>query len=383
MASEAKVDSDGATDRVCNFSAGPSVLPLEVLNHCKEHLLSFEGSGQSVMEMSHRSKEFVSIYDTAVADLRAIGRVPDNFHIFMLQGGATMQFSSIPLNFNIADSAVPPQYIVSGGWSDKAFKEALKYNKDSECLFNTMGDAPPCTRCPDFEEVKVSDDAPYLYLCVNETVYGNTMRALPEGTKCPVVADYSSCFLSEPIPWDSVNFGVVYAGAQKNIGPAGLTVAIVRDDLIGRAAKQCPVLLDYATWKKKAIYNTPPCWSIYVMGRVMKWLRDTVGGLDKMKALNARKAKVIYDVMDEAENKGFYLCPVDGAVRSWMNIRFRCKDDADLEKKFIAEAAEQGMVNLKGHKSLGGCRASVYNAQPLENCQKLAAFMRKFREQNR
>merc|ERR1719384_1748335 len=347
-------------------------------------MLSFEGCGQSVMEMSHRSSHFMKIYNEAEANLRAIAGVPDNYHIFMLQGGATMQFSAIPLNFNISDSAVPAQYIVTGGWSDKAFKEALKYNEKTECLYNTMKSDPPCTSTPKFDgdDIKINEDAPYLYLCVNETVHGVMMNKLPRTKKCPVIADYSSCFLSEPIPWKQCNFGIVYAGAQKNCAPAGLTVVIVRDDLIGNANKQCPVLLDYATWKKKPIYNTPPCWSIYVMGLVMKWLKNTIGGLEKMKEINDQKAKLIYDVINEEQNKGFYLSPVNAESRSLMNVRFRIKNDDTLEKKFIAEAEKLDMFNLKGHRSLGGCRASIYNAQPPQNCMKLAQFMREFRKQN-
>lgn len=373
------------TKRVANFSAGPSVLPEEVLIKCQKDLLSFEGCGQSVMEMSHRSSYFTKIYNEAEADLREIGGIPDNYHIFMLQGGATLQFSSIPLNFNIEENEIAPQYIITGGWSDKAYKEAIKYNPKTECLYNSTKSDPPCCsapKCSDSEEIKINEDAPYLYICVNETVHGVTMRDLPKTKKVPIVADYSSCFLSEPIPWKECNFGIIYAGAQKNIGPAGLTIAIVRDDLIGNANKKCPILLDYATWKKKAIYNTPPCWSIYVMGLVMKWLKNTIGGLDKMKEINDKKAKIIYDVMFEEDNKDFYLCPVDQSVRSIMNVRFRIKNDSDLEKKFIEEAEKQDMFNLKGHRSLGGCRASIYNAQPTANCEKLAKFMREFRKNN-
>ena len=372
------------TKRVANFSAGPSVLPQEVLIKCQQDLLSFEGCGQSVMEMSHRSTYFTKIFNEAEADLRSIGKIPDNYQIFMLQGGATMQFSAIPLNFNIEESEIPPQYIITGGWSDKAYKEALKYNPNTECLFNSTKSDPPCCTAPNCssDDIKINDESPYVYICVNETVHGVTMRDLPKTDKCPIIADYSSCFLSEPIPWNEYNFGIIYAGAQKNIGPAGLTIAIVRDDLIGKASKKCPVLLDYATWKKKPIYNTPPCWSIYVMGLVMKWLKTTIGGLDKMKEINYKKAKLIYDVIDENENKGFYKCSVEKSVRSIMNVRFRIKDNSDLEKKFIAKAQEQDMFNLKGHRSLGGCRASIYNAQPIENCQKLANFMRQFRKEN-
>eukprot|EP01083_Nonionella_stella_P007374 21330_1 len=384
LISKMSASSSSAPNRVCNFSAGPSVLPEQVLNKCKEELLSFEGCGQSVMEMSHRSSFFTKIYNEAEANLRAIAAIPDNYHIFMLQGGASLQFSSIPLNFNIEESAVPPQYIVTGGWSDKAYKEALKYNPSTECLFNTMQDDPPCTSAPVFDgdDVKINDNAPYVYVCVNETVHGVVMNKLPQTKTCPLVADYSSCFLSEPIPWKQCNFGIVYAGAQKNVGPAGLTLVIVRDDLIGNANKKCPLILDYATWKKKPVYNTPPCWSIYVMGLVLLWIKDNIGGLDNMEQRNAMKGKMLYDVMDEKANDGFYLCPVGESFRSLMNVRFRIKNDNDLEKKFIAEAEKLDMFNLKGHRSLGGCRASIYNAQPIENCRKLAQFMREFRKAN-
>ena len=379
-------DTNGKTDskRVINFSAGPSVLPESVLQECQRDLLSWQGCGQSVMEMSHRSKQFTLIYNEAEANLRELAAVPDNFHIFMLQGGATMQFSSIPLNFNISENPIPPQYIITGGWSDKAFKEALKYKSNTQQLFNTMTSNPPCTSVPDFDadDMKINENAPYLYVCVNETVHGVMMHNLPKTQKVPLIADYSSCFMSEPIPWNDVNFGVVYGGAQKNIGPAGLTIAFVRDDLIGKADKRCPVLLDYATWRKKPIYNTPPCWSIYVMGLCMKWIKNEIGGMDEMKDRNVKKAKVIYDVIEEEENKDFYVCAVDKNCRSLMNVRFRIKDDAESEKKFIAEAEKLDMINLKGHRSLGGCRASLYNAQSIDNCQKLAKFMREFRQQN-
>eukprot|EP01083_Nonionella_stella_P029839 81996_1 len=379
--------SSSKPNRVCNFSAGPSVLPESVLTQCQKEMFSYDGCGQSVMEMSHRSKYFDKIYQEAVSDLRQIAGIPSNYHIFMLQGGATMQFSAIPLNFNIACTPYAPQYIVTGGWSNKAYKEAAKYGK-VDLLMSTMKEDPLCARTPRFDgsdkfKVPINENAPYLYICVNETVHGVCMNDFPKHTKAPIVADYSSCFLSEPIDFDSVNFGIIYAGAQKNIGPAGLTVVIVRDDLIGNAAKQCPILLDYATWKKKPIYNTPPCWSIYVTGLVMKWLKYGIGGLDKMKERNVAKAKAIYDVVYEQDNHGFYLCPVEERSRSLMNIRFRIKNDDKLEKMFIAQAEKAGMFNLKGHRSLGGCRASVYNAQPPENCAKLAAFMRTFRNENR
>eukprot|EP00485_Elphidium_margaritaceum_P000861 CAMPEP_0202690612 /NCGR_PEP_ID=MMETSP1385-20130828/5553_1 /ASSEMBLY_ACC=CAM_ASM_000861 /TAXON_ID=933848 /ORGANISM="Elphidium margaritaceum" /LENGTH=377 /DNA_ID=CAMNT_0049345889 /DNA_START=75 /DNA_END=1208 /DNA_ORIENTATION=+ len=376
------MSAEASVNRVCNFSAGPSVLPEEVLRKCQSDLLSFEGCGQSVMEMSHRSKQFMKIWNEAEAELRAVAAVPDNYRVFMLQGGATMQFSAIPLNFNLEERNVPAQYIVTGGWSDKAYKEAVKYNKNTQCLFTSMKDSPACCTAPNFDELKVNDEAPYVYVCVNETVHGVTIRQLPQTQKCPIVADYSSCFLSEPIPWKQYNFGIIYAGAQKNIGPAGLTVVIVRDDLIGHANAKCPVLLDYATWKKKPMYNTPPCWSVYVMGLVMKWLQNTVGGLDKMKQVNEGKAKLIYDVMDEADNNGFYSCPVSKPIRSIMNVRFTIRGDEELAKKFVKAAEERNMFNLKGHRSLGGCRASIYNAQTMETCQKLVKFMREFRTQN-
>eukprot|EP00483_Globobulimina_turgida_P010912 UN10933 len=239
-----------------------------------------------------------------------------------------------------------------------------------------MKHTPACTSVPNFNEddIKINENAPYLYVCVNETVHGVMMHNLPSTKKCPLIADYSSCFLSEPIPWNQYNFGIIYAGAQKNVAPAGLTIAIVRDDLIGNANKKCPILLDYATWKKKPIYNTPPCWSIYVMGLVMKWIKNTIGGLNNMKQRNILKAKLIYDVIDEKENKDFYLGAVNEDNRSLMNVRFRVKNNDKLEKQFIQEAEKQDLINFKGHRSLGGCRASIYNAQPYEKCKKITTF---------
>jgi phosphoserine aminotransferase len=362
---------------VCNFSAGPSALPESVLLEAQRELFDFKGAGLSVMEMSHRSKVFDDIWQEARSDLRELLNIPPNYQIMFLQGGATMQFSAIPLNLNLRNQPDKvADYVVTGVWSSKAAKEAKKYGRvniaadESESKFTGVTPA---------SEWKLSgDDAAYLYICVNETVHGVLIddSKLPD-VKCPIIADYSSCFMSAPI--DISKFGIVYAGAQKNIGPAGVTVVIVRDDLIGKADPLTPMYFDYAK-ADGGMMNTPPCWSAYVMGLVLKWLKNDVGGLEGMAKINVQKAKELYDAIEGSD--GYYIAPVAKDCRSLMNVRFSIKSGADAEKKFLAEAAKGGFQNLKGHRSLGGLRASIYNAQPLANIRKLIAFMADFQKAN-
>jgi len=360
--------------RTANFAPGPAVLPEEVLLECQKELLDYHGLGYGVMEMSHRSKEFDDIWNGAVKDIKELLNIPDNYQIFFLQGGATTQFSSIPLNFNLTNNGKVADYVVTGNWSNAAYKEAQRFGKVN-LVVNTMSDKPEATRIPPLDEWKLSDDACYLHLCVNETVHGVTMREFPQ-VKCPIVADFSSCFMSEPI--DVKKFDVIYAGAQKNIGPAGVTVVIVKNDILGNADPKTPILMDWQTHVKDIMLNTPPCFAVYVMALIFKWLKKR-GGLEKVKEYNEKKAKLIYDVIEEDD---FYICPVDKPVRSIMNLRFFCKQGADMDNKFVKEAAKLELLNLKGYRTIGGIRASLYNAQTIENCEKLAKFMREFRKSN-
>jgi len=360
--------------RTANFSAGPSCLPTEVLLEVQKEVLDYHGIGYGVMEMSHRSKEFEDIWNGAVKDIKELLDIPDNYHIFFLQGGATTQFSSIPLNFNLANSNKVADYVVTGNWSHAAYKEACRYGKVNLAV-NTMADKPECTKIPPIKDWKLSEDACYLHVCVNETVHGVTMREFPD-VKCPIVADFSSGFMSEPI--DVKKFAVIYGGAQKNIGPAGVTVVIVRKDILEiKPDPKTPLLLTWQLHATDLMYNTPPCFAVYVMALVFKWLKAR-GGLKKTKEYNEAKAKLIYDVIDEDD---FYICPVEKPVRSIMNLRFACKQGID--NKFLTDAAKLELLNLKGYRTVGGIRASLYNAQTIENCQKLAEFMKTFRSQNK
>jgi len=370
-------NSEKNSGRVLNFSAGPSALPLSVLEQCRDDMLNFQGSGMSVMEMSHRSKIFGEIFAEAKNNLREILKVPEDYEILFMQGGATTQFSCVPLNLGtLSDEA--PDYIVSGGWSKKAAQEATKLlGKDVNIVTDNTKDLSVTVEDP--STWSLNENAPYTYYCVNETVYGLQMNDIPE-TKNPLVADFSSCFMSEPI--DVSKFAVIIAGAQKNIGPAGVTVVIIRKDLLGKAMPTCPILLNYQILASKdSMYNTPPCYAIYVCGLVFKWMKS-VGGLEKLGGINQEKAKLLYGAVDDT----FWRAPVDSKYRSIMNVRLEIWIDGvrqgELEKKFVEEAAANGLMNLKGHRSLGGIRASIYNAQTLENCQILVNFMKEFQKAN-
>lgn len=359
-------------NRVYNFSAGPSMLPVPVLEKAASELLSYGSSGMSVMEMSHRSPEFEAIIGTAEANLRKLMNIPDNYKVLFLQGGASTQFAAVPLN--LIRRTGKADYAVSGQFSGKAFKEAQKLGYDVSCIATTKDDN--FDHVPSITKDMIRPDASYLHICFNNTIYGTKYPYIPETGDIPLVADLSSCILSEPI--DVTKFGVIYAGAQKNMAPAGVTVVIVREDLLGTAEEKMPTMLD---WRVEAengsMYNTPPCYSIYMLGLVAEWLLS-IGGLDEMKKRNERKAALLYDYLD---SQNYYKAPVRKDSRSLMNVTF-VTGDAELDKKFAAEAAAAGLKNLKGHRSVGGMRASIYNAMPEEGVAALVAFMKKFAAEN-
>jgi phosphoserine aminotransferase len=360
-------------DRVFNFSAGPAVLPVEVLEQARDDLVNWKGSGMSVMEMSHRGKEFESIIKQAEADLRTLLGVPDAYKVLFLQGGASTQFAAIPLN--LAAESATVDYVVTGSWSKKAVSEAKKY-----CAKVNVAATGDNKSIPAPSSWTLSPDAAYVHYCDNETIQGVEFKGAPDVGGRILVADMSSNFCSKTV--DVSKYGLIYAGAQKNIGPAGVTIVIVREDLVNAGSQPItPTMLDYKTMDGDgSMYNTPPCWSIYICGLVFsKMIKD--GGLAGAQARNEAKAKVIYDAI--AASNGFYATPVDPACRSLMNVPFTIPSNADLEKEFISGAAKLGMVQLKGHRSVGGMRASIYNSMPMDGVQALAAFMGEFAAQNR
>ena len=357
--------------RVYNFSAGPAVLPEEVLREAAEEMLDYNGTGMSVMEMSHRSKAFQEIIETAEADIRELMNIPDNYKVLFLQGGASQQFAMIPMNLmknGVAD------YIVTGQWAKKAAAEAEKYGK-----VNIVASSADKTfsYIPDCSDLPISEDADYVYICENNTIYGTKYKELPNTKGKILVADVSSCFLSEPI--DVTKYGVVYGGVQKNVGPAGTVIVIIREDLItDDVLPGTPTMLKYKTHADAgSLYNTPPAYGIYICGKVFKWLKKQ-GGLEAMKEHNEKKAKILYDFLDQSKLFKGTVVPKD---RSLMNVPF-VTGDADLDAKFVKEAKEAGLENLKGHRTVGGMRASIYNAMPVEGVETLVAFMKKFEEEN-
>lgn len=357
--------------RVYNFSAGPAVLPEEVLREAAAEMLDYQGCGMSVMEMSHRSKPFAQIIETAEQDLRDLMGIPDNYRVLFLQGGATTQFAMIPMNLmrgKVAD------YVVSGSWSKKAWKEAKLYG-DARCIASSEDEN--FSYVPDVKLLEVSDDADYVYICQNETIYGTVYHELPDTKGKPLVADVSSCFLSEPI--DVTKYGVIYGGVQKNVGPAGVTIVIIREDLISDDVfPGTPTMLRYDTHvNAKSLYNTPPCYGIYMCGKVFQWLKAQ-GGLEAMQRRNREKAQLLYDYLDESK---LFSGTARKEDRSIMNVPF-VTGDADLDAKFVAEAKEAGIESIKGHRSVGGMRASIYNAMPREGVEALVAFMKKFEAEN-
>ncbi len=357
--------------RVYNFSAGPAVLPEEVLREAAEEMLDYKGTGMSVMEMSHRSKAFQEIIDTAEADLRDLMGIPDDYAVLFLQGGASQQFAMIPMNLmknRVAD------YIVTGQWAKKASEEAKKYGK-----VNIIASSADRTfsYIPDVSSLPVSEDADYVYICENNTIYGTKYKELPDTKGKLLVADVSSCFLSEPL--DVTKYGVIYGGVQKNIGPAGTVIVIMRKDLItDDVLPGTPTMLKYKTHADAgSLYNTPPAYGIYICGKVFKWLKKQ-GGLEAMKVHNEKKAKVLYDYLDTSRMFRGTVVPKD---RSLMNVPFVTGNE-ELDAKFVKEAKAAGFENLKGHRTVGGMRASIYNAMPIEGVEALVAFMKKFEEEN-
>ncbi|MGN1479056.1 MAG: 3-phosphoserine/phosphohydroxythreonine transaminase [Acutalibacteraceae bacterium] len=357
--------------RVYNFSAGPSMLPESVLKKAASEMLDYEGSGQSVMEMSHRSKWYEPIIAGAEKLLREIMNIPDNYKVLFVQGGASTQFAAIPMNFMTGSGKA--DYIVTGQFATKAYKEALKYGDAKEVASSkdrTFAYIPKTDRS------MFRPDADYVYICHNNTIYGTKFPELPDVGDIPLIADVSSSFLSEPM--DVSKFAVIYGGAQKNVAPAGLTIVIVREDLLGKAMPCTPTMLDYKVIADAdSMYNTPPCYSIYMCKLVLEWIKE-LGGLEVMKERNQKKAKILYDVLDSSK---MFRGTVDKEFRSMMNVTF-VTDSDELNKKFVAEAEAAGFVNLKGHRSVGGMRASIYNAMPIEGVEKLAEFMKEFEKAN-
>ena len=357
--------------RVYNFSAGPSMLPLEVLKQAQTELLDYNGTGQSVMEMSHRSKEFDDIIKETERLFREVMNIPDNYKVLFLQGGGWTQFSSVPLNLMTKNGKA--DYIVTGQWAKKAYQEACRYGK---ARVVASSEDKTFTYIPKVKREDFDLEADYVYYTMNNTIYGTKFNYIPDTGDIPLVSDVSSCFLSEPV--DVSKFAVIWGGAQKNVAPAGLTVVIIRDDMIGHAMDITPTLLNYKTQADKdSLFNTPPCWQIYITMLVLRWIKG-LGGLEAMKQRNEKKAKLLYDYLDNSKLFKGTVVPED---RSLMNVPFVTGSD-ELNAKFVAEAKAAGLVNLKGHRTVGGMRASIYNAMPYEGVQALVDFMEKFEKEN-
>ena len=357
--------------REWNFSAGPAVLPVEVLQEAADEMLDYKGTGMSVMEMSHRSKAFETIIQEAEADLRTLMNIPEDYEVLFLQGGAHTQFAMVPMNFMKNRKA---GYVITGQWATKAHKEAAIFGEAVELASSkdkTFSYIPDCSDLP------ITDDMDYVYICENNTIYGTKYKTLPNTKGKTLVADVSSCFLSEPI--DVTKYGVIYGGVQKNVGPAGVVIAIIREDLItDDVLEGTPTMLKYKTQADNdSLYNTPPCYGIYICGKVFKWLKS-MGGLAAMKEKNEAKAKILYDFLDESK---LFKGTVRKEDRSLMNVPFVTGND-ELDAKFIKEAKAAGFENLKGHRTVGGMRASIYNAMPQEGVEKLVEFMKKFEAEN-
>lgn len=357
--------------RVYNFSAGPSMLPEAVLKQAADEMLDYQGSGQSVLEMSHRSKVFDKIIKDAEANLREIMNIPDNYKVLFLQGGGSTQFAMIPLN--LMNKNKKADFVITGQWANKAYQEAARYG---EANIVASSKDKTFSYIPKLDPSTFTSDADYFYICLNNTIYGTKWNVLPETGNVPLVADISSNILSEPI--DVSKFGLLFAGAQKNVSGAGVTIVIVREDLIGNAMDFTPTMLNYKTHADAdSLYNTPPCYAIYIAGLVFEWIKKN-GGLEAMKAANEKKAKLLYDYLDSSKLFKGTVVPED---RSLMNVPF-VTGDADLDAKFVKESTAAGLVNLKGHRSVGGMRASIYNAMPYEGVEALVEFMKKFEAEN-
>ena len=358
--------------RVYNFSAGPSMLPESVLRRAAAEMLDYEGSGQSVMEMSHRSKVYQGIIDGAEALLRELMQIPDNYKVLFLQGGASSQFAMIPMNLMTGSGKA--DYVITGQWAKKAYKEAARYG---QAKVIASSEDKTFSYIPKLDPATFTPDADYFYICMNNTIYGTVYHELPDTGKVPLVADASSCILSKPI--DVSKFGILYAGAQKNMAPAGVTVVIVREDLIGHAMDITPTMFNYQIHADNgSMFNTPPCYTIYVMKLVLEWIKNDVGGLANMQKRNEQKAALLYGFLDQSSLFRGTVVPED---RSLMNVPFVTGNE-ELDAKFVKAATEAGFVNLKGHRTVGGMRASIYNAMPVEGVEKLVAFMKEFEREN-
>lgn len=358
--------------RAYNFNAGPSALPLEVLERAQKELVNFNDTGMSIMEMSHRSKDFEEVHNNVILRLKKIFSIPDNYEVLLLQGGASLQFTMVPMNF--LSEGQTASYILTGSWSEKAMKEAK--------LFGTAVEAASTKEnkyrnIPNIEDITFNASDAYVHLTSNNTIFGTQWNEFPHTGDVPLVADMSSDILSRPV--DVSQFGIIYAGAQKNLGPSGVTVVIIRKDLIEKANTNIPTMLKYKTHAdSNSLYNTPPTFGIYMLGEVLRWVEEQ-GGLEAIQKRNEEKAKLIYDVIDESN--GFYKGHAETDSRSLMNITFRLADE-ELEKQFLAEAKAAGFVGLNGHRSVGGCRASTYNAVPVEACEALRDFMVEFQKKH-
>ncbi len=357
--------------RVYNFSAGPAVLPEEVLKSARDELMDYQGCGMSVMEMSHRSQAFEDIIETTEKNLRELMGIPDNYRVLFMQGGASMQFAAVPMNLMKHGCA---DFLLTGQWSKKAYQEGARYGRANVIA---SSEDKTFSYIPDCSDLPVDADADYVYICENNTIYGTRFRTLPDTKGKPLVADVSSCILSEPV--NVSDYGLLFAGVQKNIAPAGMAIVIIRKDLItDDVMEHTPTMLKYKTYDDAgSLYNTPNCWCIYICGKVFRWLKD-LGGLSVMKERNEKKAAILYDYLDQSS---LFRGTVVKEDRSMMNVTFVTGDDA-LDKKFVSEAEAAGFVNLKGHRSVGGMRASIYNAMPQEGIEQLVTFMKDFERKN-
>ncbi|MFE4522141.1 3-phosphoserine/phosphohydroxythreonine transaminase [Cytobacillus firmus] len=358
--------------RALNFNAGPAALPEEVLKEAEKSLLNFGNTGMGIMELSHRSSEYQAVHDQAITSLRRLLAIPDDFEVLFIQGGASLQFSMVPMNLLGKDQAA--HYVLSGSWSEKALKEA---DKIGETVISASSKDQKYSFIPKYSQDEIPDNAAYLHITSNNTIYGTQWQSFPSNKKTPVVADMSSDILSRPLKVDQ--FDLIYAGAQKNLGPSGVTVVIIRKELLKRSSEMLPVMLNYNTFaNNNSLYNTPPTLSIYLLSLVLQWA-EQIGGLEQIEKANEMKAKMLYDVIDESE--GFYIGHAHKNSRSRMNVTFNLQSE-DLSREFQKQAKEAGFVGLGGHRSIGGCRASIYNAVPEHHVEKLAAFMKAFKNNN-
>lgn len=360
------------TKRAYNFNAGPSALPISVLEKAQQELIDFRGTGMSVMELSHRSKAYEEVHNQAISNLRELLSIPENYEVLFLQGGASLQFSMIPMNF--LQSGKQAAYVMTGSWSEKAFKETSLFGEAYQAA-STKDDK--YRSIPKLDELQYKEDDAYVHITSNNTIYGTQWQEYPDTGNVPLIADMSSDILSRPI--DVSKFALIYAGAQKNLGPSGVTVVIIRKDFLEQANTNIPTMLKYSTQaKNNSLYNTPPTFGIYMLGEVLNWAQE-LGGIEAITELNEKKAKLVYDAIDSSE--GFYIGHAEADSRSLMNITFNLKDE-ELEKKFLEQAKQEGFVGVNGHRSIGGCRVSTYNAVPYEACQAFSEFMVKFQKEN-